>query len=194
MATINKITEIIATIKTIYSYYAKDTDPKTLVKLWNTLLRDFPDEVVDIAFYKALQTCKMPPTPAEVIENIKALQNSCEPTDEELWAEYTKALRNAERQLHYIKYPQYPNTPQQERAKMTEIWNSLSDRLKEYIGSEGEMVRMARDYDADDLKFEKNRFLKNMPIIKERQEFKKSFVLLQSPADAVRIEGGQKEE
>ena len=84
MASQNKITEIIAAIKTIYPYYAKDADVSVLVKLWNSLLREFPDEVVEVAFYKCLQTCKMPPTPAEVLENIKAMQEATEPTDEEL--------------------------------------------------------------------------------------------------------------
>ena len=73
MASQNKIIEMIAAIKTIYSYYAKDTDVQMLVKTWAVLLKNYPDDAVEVAFYKCLQTCKMPPTPADVIEKLSDL-------------------------------------------------------------------------------------------------------------------------
>ena len=85
MATKNKITEMIAAVKTIYPYYAKDADVATLVKTWAVLLKDYPDDAVSVAFYKALQTCKMPPTPADVIENLDEMAKAMGQTDEELW-------------------------------------------------------------------------------------------------------------
>ena len=70
MASKNKIIEMIASIKTIYPYYAKDTDVEMLVQTWTVLLKDYSDQEIQAAFYKALQTCKMPPTPADIIEKI----------------------------------------------------------------------------------------------------------------------------
>ena len=93
MATQNKITEVIAAIKTLYSYYAKDTDLAVLVKTWGVLLKPYPDEVVEIALLKCFQKCKTPPTPADVIEQINLMIESTEETDEEIWGKFTKALR-----------------------------------------------------------------------------------------------------
>lgn len=42
MATQNKVIEMIATIKTVYSYYAKNVDVSLLTKTWVALLRDYP--------------------------------------------------------------------------------------------------------------------------------------------------------
>ena len=175
MATINKITDMIAAIKTIYSYYAKDTDIKILVKTWNLLLKDYPDEAVEMAFYKCLQTCKMPPTPADVIEQLKAMIEANEPTDEELWNDYTKALRETERQIwrfeHTFVEPNGKTQGENARAKVEEMWSGLPERVKQYVGSKGELMRMAKNYTDEELKFEKTRFLKTMPTIKKREEY-----------------------
>ena len=46
MATEKKIAELIAAIKTIYPYYANETDVETLVNTWNLLLKDYSDNLV----------------------------------------------------------------------------------------------------------------------------------------------------
>ena len=197
MASQNKITEIIAAIKTIYPYYAKDADVSVLVKLWISLLREFPDEVVEVAFYKCLQTCKMPPTPADVLENIKALHEATEPTDEELWNALTLALREAERQIYRFPYTfvEANGMTQGENArrKVQALWEGLPEKVRQYIGGKGEFIRMAQTYDSDELKFEKTRFLKTMPIIKNRNEYSELHLLLQGGGGVIfgRLEGGK---
>ena len=96
MASAKKIGETIAVIKTIYPYYAKDTDSIPLAKTWMMLMQNVSDEVMDIAVMKCLQTCKMPPTPADVLEQVKALNVANEPTDEEMWVTLTKAVRRSQ--------------------------------------------------------------------------------------------------
>lgn len=195
MASQNKITEIIAAIKTIYPYYAKEADVAVLVKTWALLLKDYPDKAVDVAFYKSLQTCKMPPTPADVIERLKAIQEASEKTEEELWSEFTKALRKTECQLHYIQFPLFGETAEDARKRIQNIWEALSDRLKEYIGSRGELMRMAKTFTEEELKFEKTRFLKTLPQIKARRETQ-NILLLLNDAGGVgigRLKGGSNE-
>lgn len=183
MATINKITEMIASIKTIYPYYAKDTDVQMLVKTWNVLLKNYPDKAVEVAFFKCLQTCKMPPTPADVIEALNAMIESTEPTEEELWDSFTKALRETERQVacfnfSYIPYGEKITQGDMARENVQKIWDNLPEKVQRYIGSKNELIRIARNHTADELKFEKNRFLKAMPTIKARQEFTSLAALL----------------
>lgn len=168
MATQNKIIEMIGAIKTIYPYYAKETDVQTLVKTWTLLLKDYPDDVVQVAFYKCLQVCKMPPTPADVIERIESLMSANEPTDEELWNEFTNALRKTRAEVYYIQYPKYG---QDHRQNIQDIWDKLPEKIKVYVGGKGELIRMARDCDDDEIKFEKTRFLKTMPQVKTRTEY-----------------------
>lgn len=42
MASQKKIVEMIMIIKTVYPYYAKDTNAEMLVNTWNLLLREYP--------------------------------------------------------------------------------------------------------------------------------------------------------
>ncbi len=187
MATQKKIIEMIGAVKTIYSYYAKDTDVQTLVKTWTLLLRDYPDETVDVAFVKCLQTCKMPPTPADVIEQLNTMADALEPTDEELWSVFTKAIYKVEKQLSYLQYPLYGETPDDAHRRIEAIYNGLPDRLRQYIGSKGEIMNIARNYTDTDLKFEKKQFLKTMPTIKKRAEYREIAALI--GGDVKMIEG-----
>lgn len=169
MASQKQIVNMIAAIKTIYSYYAKDTDVKTLVNTWGLLLQEFPDDITEKAFMKALQTCKMPPTPADVIENIKALSMANEPTDEELWSVFTKALPKVREYMHRLQYPLFGDTVSP-HDRIEKLWSGLPDKVQQYIGSANELKRMAQ-YSDEDLKFEKAKFLKAMPTIQKRQEY-----------------------
>lgn len=174
MATQNKIIEMIGAIKTLYSYYAKDTDVKMLVKTWGALLQSYPDEVVEVAFFKCLQTCKVPPTPADVIEQINALAKTNEQSDEELWTIYYKALMNTLRLMSQFNYTYVDATGisqgEQARQKVSEIWDSLPDKIKIYLASKSELMRNAQALNFEDATWEKQRFMKSMPIVAKRQE------------------------
>ena len=178
MASQKKIVEMITAIKTIYSYYAKDCDVELLVQTWGVLLRDYKDDIVDIAFYKAMQSCKVPPTPADIIERIKEMQKASDPTPESLWNELRAAIKETQKQMYYFRFNYIDNSgiSQGDRArkKVDDVWNALNEKLKSYLSSKEEMIAIARN-DEDDLKYEKSRFLKTLPIIEKRIEDKKQF-------------------
>jgi hypothetical protein len=177
MASQNKVIEIIAGIKTLYPYYAKDTNKQVLVKMWNALLQEYTDEIVDKAFYKCLQVCKMPPTPADIIEQINRMNKAGQKSEYELWDIYRKALRETQRQMHYFQYTYVDATGvsqgDQARKKVEDIWNGLPEELKVYIASKGEMMLLAQNSTDDDLKFEKQRFMKTLPTLAQRIADKK---------------------
>ncbi|MBO5700926.1 MAG: hypothetical protein J6S71_00645 [Clostridia bacterium] len=174
MASAKKIAEIIAAIKTIYPYYSKDADSVTLAKTWAFLLKDIPDEVTEVAFMQSLKVCKTPPTPADVLEQVRALNMASEPTDEELWAELAKAIHETGRLVYYFRFTAIQSNGKSEgdnaRDKVQAIWDGLDEKLKMYVGSKGELMRMA-ECDEADLSFEKSRFMKSAPIIAKRQEY-----------------------
>ena len=173
MASQNKIIEMIAAIKTIYSYYAKDTDVQMLVKTWGVLLKNYPDEAVEVAFYKCLQTCKMPPTPADVIEKLDDMMKADEPTHEELWNKLTRTLKEASRLVYRFDFTFVESNGktqgQNARADFNALWDALPDALKQYFGGSGELIRLSKASD-EELKFERTRFFKTMPTIEKRKE------------------------
>ncbi len=196
MASTNTITEIIAAIKTIYPYYAKDADVKTLVKTWGALLHGYDDNAVMTALYMCLQTCKMPPTPADLIEKLGDMQTALELSDEELWNTLIDALPKARRYIYafgftYIE-PNGKTQGQNARAAFSELWQSLPEKIKGYLGGEGELIRLAQSADDEELKFERNRFLKTMPTIRKRQEVAKMQLAISAGESnsVLRIGGG----
>lgn len=189
MASINKITEVIAAIKTIYPYYAKDADVQTLVKTWNVLLKDYSDEDVTTALYMCLQTCKMPPTPADLIERLSSLKASLEPSDEELWNDLTAALRKADwyisRFAGTFREDNGMTQGQNARRGFEKLWEGLPERIRMYLGGKGEFQRLAQNRDDEELKFERNRFLKTMPSIKKRHEYQQMHLAIEAGTEAV---------
>ena len=177
MATQNKVIEMIAAVKTIYSYYAKETDVEMLVRTWMLLLKDYEDEAVEPAFYRCLQICKMPPTPADVIEQIQSMRKTLEPSDEELWTVFEKALRETSRWMANFGATYVDETGlsqgQQARNEVEKIWEGLPEKIKLYLASKGELMRNAQEWGNDPkyASWEKPRFLKAMPIMGKRQEY-----------------------
>lgn len=177
MASQKKIIEMIGSIKTIYPYYAKDTDVELLVKTWTVLLKDYPDKAVDVAFYKCLQTCKMPPTPADVIEQLNSMIETTEQSPEELWTKLLKTFDKVKGYAYQLMTGCY-QIGVNPHAEMQKIWDNLDEELQQYIGSKGELMRMSRFYTDEDLKFEKNKFLKQIPVIRKRKDTAKMVLLL----------------
>ena len=174
MASARKIGEMIALIKTIYPYYSKDADSIPLAKTWLLLLQNVSDEIIEIAFMKCLQTCKVPPTPADVLEQVKALEIINAPTDEELWVALTKAVRKAQEHIYNFGHTFIESNGKTQgenaRNKFQALWDNLPKEIKSYLGGKGELMRLAK-YNDEEMMFEKKNFLKTMPAITKRQEY-----------------------
>lgn len=181
MASKKKIIELIAAIKTIYPYYATGTERNSLVNTWELILKDYPDKAVDVAMLECLKTCKTPPTPADVIEQLNNFEQANQISDEELWNRLTDAVHETDRLMYRFNFTFVEDNGltqgQNARNKALEVWNQLPEELKSYLGGRSELLRMAKNYTEDDLHFEKNRFLKTMPAIRKRQEYKSIMLL-----------------
>lgn len=181
MASKLKIAKLIAVIKTVYPYYSKDADSETLAKTWLLLLKDVSDEAVTIALTKCLQTCKVPPTPADILEQVKALGELNEPTDEETWVTLTKAVRKSQEHIYNFGHTFIESNGKTQgenaRDKFQKVWDDLPEKLKTYLGGKSELMRLAK-YNDEQMMFEKKQFLKTMPTIHKRQEYKDMSLLL----------------
>lgn len=181
MASAKKIGEIIASIKAVYPYYAKETDVDVLAKTWMLLLKDIPDEVVRIAIIKCLQICKTPPTPADVLEQVREIASVNEPTDEEMWIELSKAVRKTRDYAYNFNHNFIEDNGKTQgenaRDKFQALWDNLPSKLKCYLGGKSELMRISK-YNDEEMKFEKIQFLKAMPNISKRQEYKELSLLV----------------
>lgn len=175
MASAEKIAKMIAVIKTVYPYYAKDGDSETLAKTWMLLLRDVSDEMVTVALTKCLQTCKMPPTPADILEQVRELALINEPSDEEMWVTLTKAVRKSQEHIYNFGHTFIEDNGKTQgenaREKFQKVWDELPEKLKTYLGGTSELRRLA-GFNDEEMMFEKKNFLKTMPTISKRQEYK----------------------
>ena len=97
-------------------------------------------------------------------------------TNTELWAEYVKVLRGVNRLQENFGYTfvetNGKSQGQNAKDKAREIFNSLPQELKIYVGSFGELLRKARDIDDTSLKYAENNFMKIMPELRKEHEMR----------------------
>lgn len=169
-----KISEIIGAIRSIYPYYAKDGLIAVTANVWERVLQNYNDEEVGAAFYLCLQSCKVPPTPADIIERINGARKALEPSNEQLWSVYYDALVRTLDLMAQFSYTFVESDGisqgQKARNKVDKLYEGLPEKIKEYLGSKGELMRIARSLNTQDASFEKSRFLKAMPSVEKSQE------------------------
>lgn len=174
MATKKKIVDLIAAIKTIYPYYAKETNVEILVNTWTLLFKDYSDSVVDTALLECLKVCKTPPTPADIIEQLNTLEQAKQTTAEELWSTLVSALHNTANLASCFSYSFIEDNGrtqgQNKRDEFNKLWDQLPEEIKIYFGRKGELIRMAEDYTDRDLNFEKTKFINRIPQIRKNHK------------------------
>ena len=169
------VVSLIGVIKTTYINCYKDVDRADLdlmAKTWYDILKEYSKELVGVAFKKCLQVCKFAPTLADIIEQIKLIENAGEPTENEYWAEIEQAVVKAQRVFYFGSRPYFTNEGiVKPLEKIQELFNGLSPIVREYLGS-WQTLKSLSEYDT--LEFEKNRFLKLVPNLKVRCEIKQT--------------------
>ena len=170
MATKKNMAVMIATIKSIYPYYAKDTNIEVLAKTWLLLLQEYDDKIINKALLLCIKEYETPPTPAHIIKMIEQLNPKQQPT--KLWAQLVSALKKIDKlQDGWQYFNQEQKT--KKRKECIEIYNSMPQEMRDYVGSYAEMVRMSGQvFDNTFLSIEKTRFLKFIPEIRKEQETK----------------------
>lgn len=175
MANKKTIIKAIAAIKTVYSYFGKDTDIELLVNTWYSLLLEYSDDEVDRGLYKALKVCKYAPVPADIIEQIEGFRELKKPSETELWVQYQKALKEVLYLSYRLNYNYIDSTGisqgEQARRRIKEIWEALPQELQIYLGDSSELLTQARALNySEGLSYERNRFSKTYPVLLKRVE------------------------
>ena len=167
--------DMVGFIKANYSYAYKDVNDdllKIMMRTWFNSLSKYSKEVVEVAFMKAIEVCKMPPTLADIIQNIKRIENANEPTDTELWQELVDCVDKANDCIYYFQFQMIEDNgkTQSENAKerFNKLWEEMPQILKDYCGNKTGLFELTQV----DLEFEKSRFLKQIQTLRQRQEIK----------------------
>ena len=167
--------DMVGFIKANYSYAYKDVNDdllKIMMRTWFNSLSKYSKEVVEVAFMKAIEVCKMPPTLADIIQNIKRIENANEPTDTELWQELVDCVDKANDCIYYFQFQMVEDNgkTQSENAKerFNKLWEEMPQILKDYCGNKTGLYELTQV----DLEFEKSRFLKQIQTLRQRQEIK----------------------
>lgn len=172
------VVKMLALVKTAYPYAYREVDEKALdrlVAVWLECFEEYTAEEVKYAFKQAIKACKVPPTIADVIEQIEKAQTARDKSDGELWTEYLKLLHAAgdlSEKFRYTFVPFGGDKTQGEiaREELSRLWERADERIKEYCGSVGNLICTAK---TDDLTYEKARFFKGIGNCRKRVETKK---------------------
>lgn len=164
MASVETIAGMIAGIKTVYPYYSKGSDDATtLVKMWRLTLNEYSDDIVKAAFVKCLQTCKQPPTPADVIEQIGKIAAGQESSPEELWAVYYDALVETMRDMNDFGFtfvdPNGLTQGENARRRITERFEKLPPRIRQYLATERMLMQRAAGIRDGQVQYERGSFI-----------------------------------
>lgn len=172
MANKRTIIKAVAAIKTVYSYFGKDADLDLLVDTWAALLEEYTDEEVERGLFKALKVCKYAPVPADIIEQIEANREKNKPSEIEMWFLLQKALKKVLYYSHRLEYNYIDHTGisqgEQARRQIANVWESMPDELKIYIGDIPELIAAAKALNHSDVSYERTRFSKTFPILQKR--------------------------
>ena len=140
---------------------------------WFKQLEQYPKEVCDIAVMNALGNARdgRHPRVGDVKYQIERIQEACQKSDNELWAELQSVLWEVADNASRYKYNALDKNGltqgENARNRNKAIFESLSPELKEYCQNLGGLTDIAL-YDMDKLGFERGRFIKAIPQIRER--------------------------
>ena len=164
------------------AYPTRDDDELTLlIGSWYSILKDYPKEVCNEAVMQTLKRAKFAPRIGDVVETIDKMQSAFQKTDTELWAELTSVLGKTRTAVYDIRYL---NGCQNARERLKGIFDGLSQELKNYVRNTSGLIDIA-DYDDDQLSYEKGRFLRIMPSLREREKTRKEL-----PESVAKLVGG----
>lgn len=171
------IVEMVGVIKANYPYTYKDVDNNSMslmVETWYSSLSKYDKRVVDLAFKMAIEKSKMPPTLADILEKIEKMTNVNERTDTELWEILAETVEKANDCAYYFNFGLIEDNGKTQgenaRDRFDKLWEDLLPELKDYCGNKNGLLSLTDT----DLSFEKGRFLRTIPTLRERQRIKQT--------------------
>ena len=158
-----------------YLTTGEETDTSILIKSWLAILKGYPRELCNNAVINAIKNFEYGKYPKinDILKEIERMREAYEKSDAELWAELSTAIREVGRwysrfnETFTISADSNVTQGDYAREQVAKIFNELSPELKEYCRSQRGLIDLS-EIPTKDFQFEKARFLRVMPTIKER--------------------------
>ena len=195
------ILSMLKIMKANYAYAFRDLDKEQtnlMANTWYAILSKEPKELVQMAFYKSLEVCKMPPTIADIKEQIENILNAAGESSNDIWERLDIALKKANSEIPRFVYTAIDSeTGKSQGFLAKEVTRKLYDELgeceKEYVGSYEAFISLGKDWYLTDKAIEKAKFLKALPDIKKRFRLREEMSpalkeILQGAQDILQIE------
>lgn len=172
--TINDVNQYITMIRINFenAYKAQTAEEREmLLASWYAILQSYPKEVCDAAVLNAIKNAEYAPRIGSIVKEIEKMQKAYEKSEAELWAELQGCLREVAACAYRFRFNfiEANGLTQGENAQMRvkEIFNSLSPELKEYCRNVNGLIELSQ-LDGEQRGYEKGRFNKMMPVLKDR--------------------------
>lgn len=159
------VVRIVMEIKANYRYTYRDMsdqEMQIMIARWYDCLSGYTDEQVEGAFRTALCKLSVPPTIADIVGIIDRQEKLKEPSDIELWSELTERMKECCAQVWTACG--FRSLAELKTEKARAIYDTLSEPIKAYIGFDS-FCDIA-GCNAEQLQFERARFLKAIPEIR----------------------------
>lgn len=176
--------------------FQSEAEGAMLVAYWYDCLKDYSQEVVFQAVSNAIKTSDFAPKIKNILDEVDKLVNAGQKTDEELWAELRSVLYEVFDASRYCN-PQYSEeTYKYGKERLDKVWNELSEEIKTYLVNLSTLIDIACA-DEESRQYEKGRFLKAIPRIRETIKNRKAseqFLKLAGASGLTLLLGTKKDE
>ena len=176
-----------------------DKEEDALISLWYDILREYPYEIVSVAFRNTMKKSEFPPRPATVVKEITTMQEAVGKSDSELWNELQRVipLAKACMEMSFFTMEVAEGVTQGDRAKevLNDAYERLDPLLKEYCGGIAGLKAICT-YNQEQMSYERGRFFRLLPEMRERKWNRESLpkgidVLIQGLSDKLTLKIGE---
>lgn len=169
-----------------------DEEMDILVNTWYSILSEYPKEMCDRAVIEAIKNAEFPPRIGSIVKEIDNMMKAFVKSEAELWGELEGVLHSVRNCVYQFSFtapydfsnPKGPTQGEVAREKVVKIFEGLDPAIKEYCRDVRGLINLS-GLNTDQLGFEKNRFVKAVPDLRERAKVRKSL----SPAVASLVQG-----
>ncbi|GEM_PF-2534775 len=170
---------LIALNKSNYENWLKSSSQAeigALAKTWFTLFKNYTDEEVFAAFYRALTYCEFAVKPANIFAELRKAKTINKPSAEEMWRQLNNAADYCfEMSYRFSFTAQSASNPeltqgQQARINCEDKFKALPKQCQRYIGSVGRLIDLGRFDEQEREQYQFPRFRRFVEMDNEREE------------------------
>lgn len=183
------VAKIISAIKMQYPNavnYQNEQQLDLLIEIWLDCLKEYPAEVVWQATKEAFKTVKYVNQGwlAEIVEKAEAILSIGQKSETELWAELTAVLYEVN---DCAELARYDGHREKSAKRIKEIYDGLSPEIQAYVPNANTLIEIA-SLDDEQLQYEKGRFMKTVPNLRQRIKYKDEYQKLAEPNPLLQID------